>query len=143
MTAMIDLTGQTFGKWRVTGERHSTYYGIKWECVCECGNTDNILGGNLRHGKSMQCKDCRNANFANSKYGMNEGKDLYMVRCGPYVKIGTSSDVHRRLRKMQPDNPHPLELVGHWPGEGHREQHWHNELKHLHERGEWYRLGGY
>ena len=65
-----------------------------------------------------------------------------MFRQGPYVKIGVSDDVLQRLRSIQAANPLPVELVGHWPNEGWREELWHTELKHLHERGEWFRLVG-
>jgi hypothetical protein len=64
-----------------------------------------------------------------------------MIQCGPYVKIGTTSDIDKRLRKLIPDNPYPVKLVGLWRGEGGREEEWHSALKHLHHQGEWYKIG--
>ena len=57
------------------------------------------------------------------------------------VKIGSSGDVAKRLKNLQRSNHEELELVGHWPKEGGREEAWHKELAHLRVRGEWFDLG--
>lgn len=52
----IDLTGQKFGRWTVTGIARRTerrrYY---WACVCECGTEGEVLSDALRNGKSRSC----------------------------------------------------------------------------------------
>lgn len=56
MPNLIDLTGQTFGRWTVTGRTGSTAFGAaKWACVCECGNKKNIGSQTLRTGGSKSC----------------------------------------------------------------------------------------
>lgn len=35
----------------------------------------------------------------------------YVIRCGAYVKIGTTSDVRARLRTLEASNPLPLTVV--------------------------------
>lgn len=52
----IELTGQKFGRWTVTGPSHRTerrrFY---WACICECGNEKAVLSDVLRSGKSRSC----------------------------------------------------------------------------------------
>jgi hypothetical protein len=49
--------GTIFGKWAVVGpsERRSSSHGVFWWCICECGTTRPVLGGNLRSGVSKSC----------------------------------------------------------------------------------------
>lgn len=60
MGNFIDLSGKRFGKlvaverFRKDGCRR-TY----WTCNCDCGNTTNVEGGNLRSGKSKSCVKCQ------------------------------------------------------------------------------------
>jgi hypothetical protein len=37
---------------------------------------------------------------------------VYFLRCGPFIKIGISDNVHRRLKGMRTDNPFDIEPVG-------------------------------
>jgi len=47
-----DLSGKKFGKWNVIKyERNKG----GWKCVCECGNTNHILGHVLTSGHSKSC----------------------------------------------------------------------------------------
>lgn len=52
-----DLTGMRFG--RLIVQRISNIRGnkkqIRWECVCDCGNTHLVTGESLRSGKSKSC----------------------------------------------------------------------------------------
>ena len=50
MGIFIDLTGQRFNRWTVVsfaGLRKGVAY---WRCICDCGNTSEILSNNLRRG---------------------------------------------------------------------------------------------
>jgi hypothetical protein len=76
------------------------------------------------------------------KYKQNSGNDLYMIRCGPYVKIGVTDNIQVRLISLQSANPYPIKLVGFWKDEGWREESWHLALQHCHQTGEWFKLGG-
>ena len=57
--AMEDLTGKRFGRLTVIG-RGKTYSSgnVCWTCICDCGNTTNSCGTNLRSGKSKSCGRC-------------------------------------------------------------------------------------
>ncbi len=53
----MNLTGQRFGRWTVTG---IIRVGL-WECICDCGRVSQVYQGNLRSGKSRQCRSCYDA----------------------------------------------------------------------------------
>lgn len=42
---------------------------------------------------------------------MGLNKDIYIVECENYYKIGTSGDIERRLRQYQANNPFPVKLI--------------------------------
>lgn len=58
MSKLKDLTGRSFGKWRVLGRSSKKSYRILWDCVCECGATQTVFGNNLSDKKSTRCKNC-------------------------------------------------------------------------------------
>lgn len=56
---LIDLTGHKYHSLTVVKMVHrDDNYNIKWECLCDCGNTVVVYGDNLRrnHTKSCGCK---------------------------------------------------------------------------------------
>lgn len=56
---LVDLTGMKFSKWNVIRKDGNTPKGAAlWLCQCECGNSSTVVGGDLRSGKSTQCKSC-------------------------------------------------------------------------------------
>ena len=71
MGAVIDITGETFGRLTVL-KRHGSSKCKKamWKCVCECGNTKIIQGSSIRHGltRSCGCLSLEVAKKVNSKW---------------------------------------------------------------------------
>jgi len=60
MGAKMDLTGQTYGRFKVLFEieTHYTAKGAKvrkWKCLCECGRAAEIRMSDLRSGRSQSC----------------------------------------------------------------------------------------
>ena len=58
MGALIDLTGQTFGKLTVVRRgNNDKHHKPQWLCVCNCGNSNILLinGQSLRTGKTKTC----------------------------------------------------------------------------------------
>lgn len=60
MGQFIDLTGKTFGNWKVLrrSEDHFTLGLIRvtmWEVVCICGERGTVSGNSLRSGRSKSC----------------------------------------------------------------------------------------
>ena len=43
---------------------------------------------------------------------------VYFIRCGEFVKIGTTADVSQRLRSLQSCCPYEMQIEGTLPG-GH------------------------
>lgn len=54
-TLLIDLTGQTFGRWTVVSLDPTSVKPKRWHCVCECGTKRIVAGQNLRNGRSTSC----------------------------------------------------------------------------------------
>lgn len=50
-----DLTGQRFGKLVVVDRNFSHTGKVKWNCVCDCGNTCVCTSVNLKSGNSKSC----------------------------------------------------------------------------------------
>jgi hypothetical protein len=56
MPPVIDETGKRYGKLIVIRRNGSTRGGgVKWLCVCDCGNETTVLGDLLRRGTTKSC----------------------------------------------------------------------------------------
>jgi hypothetical protein len=65
----IDISGQSFGNWRVISEVGRTSKGeCLWRCECKCGTIRNISGSALRNGLAVECVHCA-AKKKNIKHG--------------------------------------------------------------------------
>lgn len=49
-----DLTGQRFGMLVVVC-RNGKIYPVRWDCVCDCGNSKTIAGRSLAYGATTSC----------------------------------------------------------------------------------------
>ena len=72
---IIDLTGKTFGRWKVL-KRHTknTKNGQpRWVCQCECPSRTikDVIGSTLREGRSRSCGCLRREQKASIKHGMS------------------------------------------------------------------------
>lgn len=58
----IDLTNKKYGKLTVLGQSaiRGNKNQIKWDCICECGNSHTTTGECLRSGKTKSCGCLRN-----------------------------------------------------------------------------------
>ena len=57
-TAILDITGQRFGKLLVLEKDSSDYdrkRGIRWICRCDCGKKVSVLSGRLVSGQTRSC----------------------------------------------------------------------------------------
>lgn len=55
MGRIIDITGKTFGKWKVIEFAGIISRAAYWLCKCECGTERIVNGKNLRRGVSKDC----------------------------------------------------------------------------------------
>lgn len=53
--ALIDLTGQRFGRLKVIEKVPSKTRNARWLCQCDCGKQTEVLGTTLRRGESKSC----------------------------------------------------------------------------------------
>ena len=76
MNVKENLIGQKFGKWLVINKSENRYKQGKtlWICKCECGTISEILGSQLKSGKTKGCGkgECA-SNFKDLK-GIRFGK---------------------------------------------------------------------
>lgn len=65
------LTGKKFGKLLVLGlTGNLSQKAYKWLCLCDCGNTTEIVGSNLTRGNTKSCGCYRfEVNFVHGKTG--------------------------------------------------------------------------
>lgn len=68
---------------------------------------------------------------------------VYLVQCGPYYKIGMTSNVVSRLSALQAMNPYPISLIYQiktcCPSKIEKEIH--DKLSHCRLKGEWFSCG--
>jgi hypothetical protein len=79
-----DLTGLRFGRLVVERRNGTAHRQPLWRCACDCGETVDILGGNLRRGTSRSC-GClkRELQTRHGRYGTPEYHvwDAMLRRC--------------------------------------------------------------
>lgn len=86
MGALIDLTGQRFG--RLTAINHiGTIAGhALWFCVCDCGNQTEVSANSLRSGKTSSCGCLRRETVSAMSQTAGEARGLQLLKHG---KAGT------------------------------------------------------
>jgi len=53
---IIEMSGKRFGRWLVISRADDSKDGKdRWNCICECGTTRDVLGKSLRSGDSKSC----------------------------------------------------------------------------------------
>lgn len=81
-TKKINMIGQKFGRLTVIEEckERDKHRHILFKCVCDCGNYVNVLGTELRNGrtKSCGCLQKEKAKEANTKHGKRNTR-LYRI----------------------------------------------------------------
>lgn len=67
---------------------------------------------------------------------------VYVIRCGPYFKIGRTSKVERRMVQLGVQMPHPIEIVWtkHVSNMCVAEKFLHEMFSHKRMNGEWFNL---
>jgi hypothetical protein len=68
MSNLIDISGQTFGRWSVLELSKRSSKGAYWLCRCECGINRVVRARSLRRGISRSC-GCLNRDLALTRIG--------------------------------------------------------------------------
>ena len=140
----IDRTGQVMGTMLITGfSHHQPGAGnALWHAECTvCGHQSVVQWSARTKSGCKACHGRKQVRHVQYRRQQEKPHDLYMLKCGPYIKVGVTNNIKIRLAGIQSANPYPVELVGLWEGEGWREEEWHNALKDAHHNGEWFKLG--
>jgi hypothetical protein len=67
---------------------------------------------------------------------------VYILKCNEFYKIGSTSDLRRRLIALRTGNPYPITLIHSYDVPVSSEAALHDLLSEIgcHERGEWFKL---
>ena len=65
---------------------------------------------------------------------------IYFVECESFVKIGTTTDIERRLTALATTNPFECRLIGLIEGGRATERELHERFADFRHKGEWFRL---
>lgn len=63
---------------------------------------------------------------------------VYFIDCGPYTKVGITSDVRGRMSGLETHNPFPMRIWGTISGDRNLERQLHQELAAYRRRNEWF-----
>lgn len=85
MSRAPDMTGQRFGRLTVIERAGSSSAGnVTWRCSCDCGNTTNSAGSDLRRGRTQSC-GCAAADATRRRH--TEGRALEGQRFGRLIVL--------------------------------------------------------
>lgn len=95
-----DMTGQRFGRLQVVSQAPKKTYTkqIVWKCICDCGNSIDVVGGDLRSGKVKSC-GCYNREKlidCNLKHGRSKTR-LYRIWSG--IKARTTCETNHAYER--------------------------------------------
>ena len=93
MRPLIDLTGKTFGYWKVLSRNpENTPLGKpQWFCQCKCQKIKSVRGSDLRRGQSKEC-GCSIGDRSRT-HGMSRTK-VYVAWCGMIDRIENYKNEH-------------------------------------------------
>lgn len=66
---LIDLSGKTFGEWRVIERSKNRGKTVMWRCECSCGTIRDVSGSGLKNGTSKCCGRCKENALYGKKFG--------------------------------------------------------------------------
>ena len=106
--ANTKIIGQKFGRLTVIGDsgRRSKSGRIFWTCLCDCGNTTEVIAPNLYSGGSTSCgcycKEKVSSNLIDRKFGKlsvlqdtgkstNDHRKIYLCQCdcGNFIEVNS------------------------------------------------------
>ena len=92
MSKLVDITGKRYGNLVVIKRVENAPNGVAvWECLCDCGNTVTVRGGNLKSGAVKSC-GCRRKNAKPTlRHNMSNSK-LYRTWAAVKRRCNTPSD---------------------------------------------------
>jgi hypothetical protein len=105
LVRIILLIGEKFGRLLVIKKAFSKHGRSRWICQCDCGKTYNVLGHNLRKGKTKSCgclrkESARNLiSFAKEKNFLSPGEAAFNVMYYTYKQHANERGLDFSLEK--------------------------------------------
>jgi len=65
------LTGQKFGRLNILEDIGRKHGGVVWRCLCECGNTIEVMAGSLQSGGTQSCGCYNKERLSETHLGVN------------------------------------------------------------------------
>lgn len=94
MAKLIDITGQKFNHLTVIERVENTSRGqTRWKCLCDCGNTTIVQGGNLKTGEVKSCGCLSHKPAWNKTHGLSNTR-LYWKWNGMKRRCYDEKDSH-------------------------------------------------
>ncbi len=69
MAKREDLQGKRFGLLVVLEVAKAENGQVRWHCLCDCGNTCDVLAANLKNGHTKSCGCIKSPDIVGKKYG--------------------------------------------------------------------------
>jgi hypothetical protein len=137
-----DIRGERFGRLVVESFSHVAPDNGKnayWKCLCACGNYNTVSSSSLRAGSCISC-GCyaKEVARASIKKTHTVGEHLYFVEVAPYIKVGRTTNVSKRITQLTAMSPFDVTLLHVEENKGHLEHYYHAKLSKYHHRGEWF-----
>lgn len=114
---------------------------------CGVGKNETEFRAHKRTGDGLSyiCNQCKDAIYLpwNSKSQPSNATTIYLVAAANgLVKIGSASDVEKRMSLLRCQSPVTVELIYalECPRAGAVERELHNKFRDHHDHGEWYRF---
>ena len=94
MAKIKEMIGHKFGKITVlnTSETRGNRGQIRYDCICDCGNTHTVSGESIRSGKSKSC-GCNKIEYKPKTYNPNRENQIW--------KQLYKSTIEKRSKKKQ------------------------------------------
>ena len=96
MPNIIDLTGKTFGRLKVTARaENGKDNSSRWLCLCACGKEKTIRSKSLRTGSTVSCGCFRSEKMRKEKY------DFYTVNFANADMVGHTGDLSATVKACE------------------------------------------
>lgn len=130
MNALLDLTGQRFFSWIVTGRGTNRGRCTMWSCVCDCGVAKDVGASNLTDGRSRSCGHGRPAlsSLISTTHGESDRTPEYFAWMGMKNRCKATRGQHLKdyvkrgitvCRKWERSYEAFLAHIGRRPSAGH------------------------
>ena len=87
---LIDLTGQTFGHWKVLKRADNRKKIVMWLCKCDCGTEKIVQGTSLKNGTSNSC-GCHSSRLSENHHKTHGLTNTKLYRVWQRMKNATTN----------------------------------------------------